>query len=614
MTAAVRATTRLLIALPLLALALGATAWLRYGIDLPFYDDWRGYVDGNIQSLDLNYLLRPINDTLAPVGFLLDALAQRYLGGNAVAYQLLSMLTVLGGLLYLQWKLLRNVLGDRLQAACCFSLTLLMLQPDSYWGRENLAYHQALPLVFILAAMWLLHCAREARWWHGLGLFILGLVAGFTYISGAFGALAAGSGSLIAARLCLDGEARRAQMRLAAWFTVAAGIAAVVQYRFAVMPMAGTHGGQSLAMPYQPDFWAFFLGKMGRSLALPADQPQVSIAVTLITLVVACALACLVISRAASKGSTAQEKQAAMLYWALGAMVFVYMLMVAAGRTNYRPDGMTLLLDIFVHGFSRFHFFWATLIWPWVLAVLIILCRSKASGWLKAAAFAGLVAALSAIVVRTHQHMTHYEGVAKSRQADSLCLLKGLQQDEPIYCPGLIPVRFGIEVDAYRAYAYAWNIQASFVRHYPVLPGAQRGERIPAFYQMRRIIGDIALQDLHHYGDGVLEAAGADPRVFIDTKQPEIMAACLQMVVEVDIKSETPEDFAQLYFLPIGVDRFDESHSRTVPITPRPGFQSLSFQLSSSSGFSNPLRLDPVARGKSLEVRDVRAYCSQRRG
>src|SRR5215208_100720 len=90
---------RLLIALPLLSLALCAIAWLRYGIDIPWFDDWRGYAAGTMNSLSPGHLFRPINDTLAPVGWVLDALAQRYLDGNSVAYQFLSMVTVLGSLL-----------------------------------------------------------------------------------------------------------------------------------------------------------------------------------------------------------------------------------------------------------------------------------------------------------------------------------------------------------------------------------------------------------------------------------------------------------------------------------------------------------------------------------
>ncbi len=56
-------------------------------------------------------------------------------------------------------------------------------------------------------------------------------------------------------------------------------------------------------------------------------------------------------------------------------------MLVAAGRTNFRPPEMHDLLEIFAHGFTRFHFFWATLIWPWVAAALLVLCLRVSHGW-----------------------------------------------------------------------------------------------------------------------------------------------------------------------------------------------------------------------------------------
>lgn len=188
--------SRVLVALPVFSLGLAALAWLRYGIDLPWFDDWRGYFLGTIDSLKLSYLFQPMNDTMSPVGLALDALAQRFLDGNSIAYQFLSMVTVLGSLLVLQWKLLNRALDNRWQASVCFLFTLPMLQPDSYWGLENLAYFQALPLVFILWALLLLSGPGRRSAWRGPALGLLGLVAGLSYISGAFGAFAVGIASL----------------------------------------------------------------------------------------------------------------------------------------------------------------------------------------------------------------------------------------------------------------------------------------------------------------------------------------------------------------------------------------------------------------------------------
>src|SRR5688572_18990022 len=82
----------ILVAAPLFGLALSCASWLHYGIDLPFYDDFRVYGSRTALSLDPRDLFAPSNDTLYPVGMALDVLAQRFLNGNAVAYQFFSML------------------------------------------------------------------------------------------------------------------------------------------------------------------------------------------------------------------------------------------------------------------------------------------------------------------------------------------------------------------------------------------------------------------------------------------------------------------------------------------------------------------------------------------
>ena len=46
------------LALPLLMLAANVLAWLRFGTDMPFIDDWRAYARGDIESLSLDRLFR----------------------------------------------------------------------------------------------------------------------------------------------------------------------------------------------------------------------------------------------------------------------------------------------------------------------------------------------------------------------------------------------------------------------------------------------------------------------------------------------------------------------------------------------------------------------------
>ena len=62
---------------PILLLAWNALAWLRWGTDLPYLDDWHVYMNGQAGSLNLAHLTKSVNNTISPVGLALDALVQR---------------------------------------------------------------------------------------------------------------------------------------------------------------------------------------------------------------------------------------------------------------------------------------------------------------------------------------------------------------------------------------------------------------------------------------------------------------------------------------------------------------------------------------------------------
>ena len=348
---------RVLVGLPVLSLVLAALAWLRYGIDIPWFDDWRGYAEGTIDSLDLRYLFRPVNDTMSPVGLALDALAQRYLDGNSVAYQFVSMVTVLGSLLALQWKLLNRALGNTLHAAVCFTVTLLMLQPGSYWGLDNLAYVQALPLVFILWALMLLSRPAAGSAWRGPVTRVAGTDCGLH--------LHLWRLRRVCRRNRIAGGGRRCaiQVRLgASWCAMLPGsrphpgVAVAAQTYFSLFKLRGTHAGVPLALPNEAQFWAYYLGKLARSLLLPPDWPLTAAVVTLIACAIAVSLAALLLWRASSAAGTDQEKRLASIFVPLGAVVVVYLMLVAAGRTNLRPPEIQGLLEIFAARFRALPF------------------------------------------------------------------------------------------------------------------------------------------------------------------------------------------------------------------------------------------------------------------
>ena len=160
--------------LPCAMLVVNVLSWLRWGIDLPFLDDWRAYNEQRSTSLAWSRLFEATNNTVAPVGLALDALAQRWLGGNPLPYQTLSMLATLGGLLLLQWRLLGWALRQPLWQALAFACTFFMLQSGSYWGEQNLAYHQALPLLGLMGAAVLGLTVSGVTLGRNMGVFEIG--------------------------------------------------------------------------------------------------------------------------------------------------------------------------------------------------------------------------------------------------------------------------------------------------------------------------------------------------------------------------------------------------------------------------------------------------------
>lgn len=603
---------RTLVAVPLVCFALAVLAWLRYAIDLPWYDDWRGYEGGWIESLDLRRLFTPINYTLSPVGLALDALAQRGLDGNSVGYQLLSMVAVLGALLTLQWRLLMHALRDRLQAAACFTLTLPMLQPGSYWGLENLAYHQALPLVFLGAALWLLVTATAPWRWRGPAVAALALLAGFSYISGAFAGTAAALALVGVIAWSAPAAERGWRLREAAWLVAGALLATAVQFHYSFQASHASAGAVPLAMPWQPAFWWFYLGKVGRALMLPAERPLVAAVLTVAACVGTVALAAAVV-RLARQPQAAGARAVAGIFVPLLAAVAVYLVLVAAGRGALRPAGVDQPLAIFAFGFVRFHYFWATLLWPWVAAAVLVLLAPRLERG-QVVARTGLVLAAVAVAVLTvaaggFEHMAHQRGLAADREVKLHCLQQELQKLEAVRCPGLLPPRPGDVVpDARPAYLHGIRIGASFARKILLLPDSPSLRASPKLFDLDGSAGRVEMRHLKRTGAARYEVDVRDSQIDMHPALPDLMRRCTTLEVLAEIRVEERE-FVQVFWGVAGSEGpFSEGRSDARVIEPG-RLETVSMRLRSPTGFRPLLRFDPVAGGRAFELRSLRVYC-----
>ena len=600
---------------PLLMLAANALAWLRYGTDFPFFDDWRAYATGDIESFSPARLFQVVNNTMSPVGFVLDALAQRWLDGNTVAYQLLSMLAVLGGLLWLQWKLLEWAVAYPLVRAVAFAFTVFMLQSATYWGEQNLAYHQALPLLFLLAA---LHVILAGRFnWLGLGgvmVVLLGLLAGLSYISGAVAAVVMGGILLLRARLVPGGDGLKARARRGGSALLLAGMVTTAFQYYATRVVGGSDRSEAfpVRLPIHSDFWAYLLGKIGRSFGAAFQGVGMELA---FALALACAMAAVLlwfIRRVAVRedgpdgtpGHTSTDRLS-YVYLPMAGAVLVYLGLVAFGRAGFRDASIQSLQDVFQFAYQRFHFFWITLLFPWTVAALLLTWRSgrsRQTGVLVAGAVLavgwGLAGARGVFDVSTY-----YEQGARTRAATIRCLSQQLGSGGPIMCP-----EFALPgwTDWTPAYVHARQIGASFTKYFPVVehePPRQWLFQGPPVEQP-----GVSWHDAETAGGGWRQGQ-ADPQLLIDGTESELYARCRVLDVRLRLRSDKPS-FAQVFYRPRGVEGFSESLSSSRPVAASAEAPvELRFALESAKGFAPGLRIDPVQGDARFLVEDVRVGC-----
>jgi hypothetical protein len=597
--------------LPILSLVVSGISWLRFGIDLPLWDDWRNYSSGNMGSLDLRYLFKPENDTLYPVGQVLDSLAYRYLDGNTVAYQFISMISVLGLLLLLQWRLLLIALNDRLMAASAFSLTLLMLQPDTYWGWQNLAYHQAIPLVCSLASIYVVLGGNWSSRWGVPSLLILGLLSGFSYTSGAFAILALSITFLVLNRFIEPTE--RKPLFIGGLSLLAPGIlTTAAQIWVIAVVQKGTHRSDApMAWPIESDFWFYMLGKFARSLMLSVEHPIFSLVLTSAILILVFTLIFwflrLLIK---NKMQSLKDATPGLIYVAIFGVIFVYLLLISAGRANLHPPEVKSSMQIFSFGFYRFHFFWVTLLWPWVAAIsFVALGKLNISRMVNLQRKVALIMPLVFVPVVLNagalNHSEFFKHTMERRAEGVRCLLYKLQNGKDLNCPqiDLASVESG--------FFYGKDTGASFARVIPFLPipiGTDNPlpiSRMSKNWRSVKIHNAIASPSTQK---GIKLKAGNDPIIFFKTGVSEKIVKCTTLNVAVSIRV-SEFDIAQLFFKVPGQAGFIEAASRTAPIEADGSFKEISFTLSSQTGFVDELRFDPVTKPQEFELKELEVRC-----
>ena len=597
---------------PILLLAWNALAWLRWGTDLPYLDDWHVYMNGQAGSLNPAHLTKSVNNTISPVGLALDALVQRWLGGHVVLHQLLSMLGVLGGLLWCQARLLAWATPEPKTRAIAFLLTAWMMQTPTYWGEQTVAYHQALPLLCLMAALALAlttECKSRVLW---PALVFLGLLGAFAYISGAVAMLVAGIcfAALSSGFFRFSAEIQKKCRRLGGALLLAGVPGMAVQYyKTRIAPDDEVSRSIELTWPNQFDFWPYWLGKIGRALGSWSGSAALEI-----TLAAACvaALGGLIFYLLRGKGEKQAGKQLekeriAVVLFALAGVVLVYLATVTMGRAAYRGEEIQSFARIFEFAYERFHFFWVTILFPW-MAAAVLHWRGQGGRALDGRIFAGvLIFCLIFMGWKGFFKISdYYEEQSQLRAEDIACL------QSQRFSAGVVCKTIPGEKNWAPAYQDARKIRASFLKYFPVI---EREPSRPWLWALSQKGGELAgrWSDVQTQADGWM-MGGADPSFTLDfSAQRAEYAACQLLEVRLRARFRQPGRL-QLFFVPLGQRDFQEGHSRSKwHEGEEAGAFDFDFLLRAPDGFDPYLRIDPVDGHAGFRLEDVNVACLEKK-
>jgi hypothetical protein len=416
-----------------------------YAVDIPYWDDWEPYRRSQAGSFALSSLFRPDTDSLYPVGRFLDAMNLRLFAGDNVIYQILSFGAVMGGLLALQYALLKRYAPTAMALGAAVLSLIFMLQGGTYWGQQSVAYQQALPLLALFGALWVAVASRVRFNAKAALIGLLASLGGFSHISGAFSAAVV---TLLAMAFWWRvGPGQRHEYSASALgFGSGAALSVPAQLWVIIVFQHGhVHRPDTpWSTPLDWEFWAYIVGKIGRSLGFDATASGFAFLISLVIAIVAILLALLFVWELVAQKSDRTDDQFAFVYCAICLSVFVYLGLVASGRTNLGSGDLErTVLQFFQFGQRRFHYFWVTALIPWiVLAAMHFTKRLYGAEWQTAAAIMAslIVLAIFSVNARTiFGQIQYYRSMAESKEEGIKCLAEKIQSGPPYICETLYP-------------------------------------------------------------------------------------------------------------------------------------------------------------------------------
>ncbi|MCX7068390.1 MAG: GtrA family protein [Methylococcales bacterium] len=434
-----------------------------HSVDIPIDDDWRDISHQNAGSFSLPYLFTPSNDTMYVTGRFFDSLSIYLFSGNNILYQSTSFLFVLGGLTYLQFSLLRKFAVNKLVLAIGIFPIIFMLQSGTYWGIQSCAYHQALPILSILIILLIIVGRIVSHLGlHAFCIFFIGTLGGLSYISGAIALL-----SITVWTMFVLSVAPKKMIPYYKSSAIGIGMATLVTLPVQLWVILFAQKGlisssNPWALPIDIDFWAFFLGMFARAIGFFNNSSISSLLLaSLVFIAILSSFIFLFYDFWVSNEDNIRERKFNLLYLygVLFFAVFSYAIIVSAGRANLRPDTVSSFRDIFSHAQLRFHFFWLTILLPWVAIILgnYLTFRFNYIISRLTIAFFIVISVTHVIHVKGAFDFTSFYTWAAERKSNALaCVYEKEIHGERVVCPDIL------DGDVTEAVAFAKKLGLSF--------------------------------------------------------------------------------------------------------------------------------------------------------
>ena len=274
-------------------------------------------------------------------------------------------------------------------------------------------------------------------------------------------------------------------------------------------------------------------------------------------------------------------------------------------------------MDLFQFGFFRFHFFWVTLLWPWVGAVGLSLIL----GWRRLQATRARLVALGAAVAAPFLAMTlaystggfDYAGYYSLWAAPRLdlyrCLLESAQRGDDHRCMIWSPMNPAGLI------AYARSIDLSFARYLQTIPIPPAVDplfslRDPASGSIEFVDSEVVAED----ASGLTIQAGADAQLIVTVADQEAMRQCLALEVTAALRPAQP-DVAQVFYLRPDDQAFAPERVATTDISSDgEAWATVLLMISSEEGFASDLRFDPVFYPQEVELAELELRCRMSAG